>query len=223
MHWNYFKWKLPSECREKIIDKHTITECRHINLVLQQSKKYEIFKLITENGREINIFCKGATDYEMKMHRRIWELVHGETRSAKVPKCFGFWKNKLFLEYIPYSITFEQFLSSNHSLEELEAILEQLGIFLAILHNNRIQHKDLNLNNILYSTKTRTTYVIDFEISEENPVKTYLDSARDIFALKKHLTKHVGYTSTINALSSSYNLKTTYSELTTKWGDGFDG
>ena len=207
MHWNYLKWKLPYGCREKIIDKHTITECYHSRLILQEFKKYDIFKLIAETGKEISIFCKSGTDNEIKMHRRIWNLVHRETRSAKVPKCFGFWKNKLFLEYIPCSITFEQFLSSNHSLEELEAILEQIGSFLAILHHNRIQHKDLNLNNIVYSTKTRTSYVIDFEISEEDPTKSFHDSSREIFVLKKYIIKYLGHTSTINTLSSSYNLK----------------
>lgn len=206
-NWNYLKWRLPDTCRGRILGTYKVEACDYIGFIPSPSKKYEIFKLSTENEKEINIFCKYSTDYEMRMHIRIWNIASREIYSAKVPKCFGFWKNKLFMEYIACSVTLEQFLWSDFALEELKTILEQLGCFMAILHYNGIRHKDLNLNNILYSMKTGFAYVIDFETSEENPQNTNSEFERELLTLKRNLAKKVRHEDTVDALSRSYDLK----------------
>lgn len=204
--WNFIKWKLPDKCRQAILNSHNITECYHQELNLSPHKKYDLFKLVTENGKEISIFCKHTTDNEMIMHRRIWDILQGEECFVKVPKCFGFWKNKLFMEHLHNSITLEQFLGSSCTFEELEVILKELGSFLAILHKNRLLHKDLNLSNILYSQATRTIYVIDFELSGEC-VDNFQDNMKEIQSIKRKLIGYVRNKETVDILTSSYNSK----------------
>jgi len=208
--WNYLKWKLPDTFRKTIMESYEIRECYHNTYAVSPSKKYDLFKLITQDGKEISMFCKNTTDYEMKMHRKIWELIEEKNCFAKVPKCFGFWKNRLFMEHLDESITLEEFLNSNYTARELETILEQLGSFLAVLHNNMLLHKDLNLNNVLYSPKNMHIHVIDFELSEEKLEKNTSEDKIEMLSIIRKLTKYISQKDVLDIFTNSYfsNLET---------------
>jgi len=206
-NWNYLKWKLPDRCRKVLLTDHNVKECYYNRLILSPSKKYDLFKLITESGKEIAIFCKYTIDNEMMMYNKIWDILQRENCSVKVPKCYGFWKNKLFMEYINESITLEQFLTSNYGLEELEELLENLGSFLALLHHNRFLHKDLNLSNILYSPKTQNIHIIDFELSEESTDRNNQNNVEEIQSIKRKLLKHIRHRDATDFLTNAYHTK----------------
>ncbi len=205
--WNYLKWRLPDTCRKTLSTDHSVKECYYIRLVLSSSKQYDLFKLITETGKEIAIFCKNTIDNEVTMYKKIRDILQRNNCSVKVPRCYGFWKNKLFMEYIKDSITLEQFLSSSYTLSELESLLENLGRFLALLHHNRFLHRDLNLSNILYSPKTQNIHIIDFELSEENTDRDDQNNIREIESIKRKLSKHIRTENAADALTVAYYTK----------------
>lgn len=206
-NWNYVKWKLPSGCRETIARRYSITDCYYSSLSPTMSKKFDVFKLVTKSGKEIGIFCKYSSEYEMNMHRKICDLVHGTDCSAVVPRYFGFWKNRLFIEYLQDSVTLEQFFATEHTDEEIESILEQLGKFLAVLHSNRILHRDLNLGNIMYSQKDMKIHVIDFELSEDVKERTGADNSREIRSIVRQLSAYIKNKDLISTLEREYRSK----------------
>lgn len=202
--WNFLKWKLPDRCRQVILKNHIVKECYYNGLILSASKKYDLFKMITESGKEIAIFCKNSMNNEMILHRKIWNILQRENCPVKVPKCYGFWKNKLFMEYVSDTITFEKFLTSNYSPDKLEILLGHLGGFLALLHNNGFLHKDLNLSNILYSSKTQNIYIIDFELTEVSTSSNYQNNVEEIQSIVKKLKKYIKHIDGINFLNNAY-------------------
>jgi len=46
-------------------------------------------------------------------------------------------------------------------------IMQQLMEAVKILHQNNIVHRDINLQNILYSEKTNKLKIIDFGVAKE--------------------------------------------------------
>lgn len=104
---------------------------------------------------------RSFSEYKLLEKMTALNLPVPEPVAAQACKVGLFYQANILIQYIIHDSTFAEILNQ----ESDEYIWKDIGLTIALFHNNGINHADLNANNILISKKQ--IYLIDFDHSKQ--------------------------------------------------------